>query len=311
MTVLVLGGTGFIGQRVTRRLAERGEKVVCMDINRGAASFHGLEDRVGVMYGDITQFEDVVKAVLESKADRIINLAYMMLPGEHIPHFSMRLNVLGMDNCLEAARVCGVNRVVYASSIDVNGAQRHFGERLITEDDAKYGTTQYAVHKIFNEFVAAQYEKIYGMSIIGIRAANVTGHDKVRGSVDHVKCITLPAAEHPVSFPKKDYTRLPIHVQDVAEGFVRVTLADTVHHSLYNGGGTAISLGDLADMVRGFLPDAQISFDSDGRHEGDSNYLVDNSRLLEEFELEYPPFPTRVLEIINDVRRDAGLSLVS
>ena len=159
-----------------------------------------------------------------------------------------------MDNCLEAARVCGVNRVVYASSIDVNGAQRHFGERLITEDDAKYGTTQYAVHKIFNEFVAAQYEKIYGMSIIGIRAANVTGHDKVRGSVDHVKCITLPAAEHPVSFPKKDYMRLPIHVQDVAEGFVRVTLADTVHHSLYNGGGTAISLGDLADMVRGFSP---------------------------------------------------------
>ena len=72
MTVLVLGGSGFIGQRVMRRLIERDEKVACMDINPRAAAIEGLEDRLSVMYGDITQFEDVVKAVLESKPDRII-----------------------------------------------------------------------------------------------------------------------------------------------------------------------------------------------------------------------------------------------
>ena len=311
MTVLVLGGIGFIGYRVIRRLVERGENVVCMDINPRAASFQALADRVGVMYGDISQFEDVVKAVLESKPDRIINLAYLLGGGDATPHFTVRLNVLGMDNCFEAARVCGVNRVVYASSLAVSGQQKHFGERLINEDDPKHGTGQYAVHKIFNEFQAAQFEKNYGMSIVGIRPANVTGPDKVRGSTDHVQCVTLPAAGQPVSFPKKGYMRLPVHVEDVAEAFVRVTLADTVHHSLYNTGGTPISLGDLADMVRGFLPDAQISFDSDGGREDSGNYMVDNSRLLGEFELEYPPFPTRVLEIINDVRRDAGLPLVS
>ena len=311
MTVLVLGGSGFIGQRMIRRLIERGEKVACMDINPRAAAFEGLEDRLDVTYGDITQFEDVVKAVLGSKPDRIINLAYLLGSGDDTPHFTMRLNVLGMDNCFEAARVCGVNRVVYASSLAVSGDQKHFGERSINEDDAKYGTSQYAFHKIFNEFQAAQFEHTYGMSIIGIRPANVTGPDKVRGSTDHVQCITLPAAGEPVNFPKKGYMRLPVHVEDVAEAFVRVTLADTVHHSLYNTGGSPINLGDLADLVRGFLPDAQISFDADGGREDSSNYLVDNSRLLGEFELEYPPFPTRVLEIINDVRREAGLPLVS
>ncbi len=35
--------------------------------------------------------------------------------------------------------------------------------------------------------------------------------------------------------------------------------------------------------------------------------MVDNSRLRDEFEVEYPPFRTRVLEIINDVRADSGL----
>ena len=40
MTTLVLGGTGFIGTRAIHRLAERGENVVCMDINRGSKSGH-------------------------------------------------------------------------------------------------------------------------------------------------------------------------------------------------------------------------------------------------------------------------------
>jgi len=37
---------------------------------------------------------------------------------------------------------------------------------------------------------------------------------------------------------------------------------------------------------------------------------VDNSRLCQEFDVEYPPLRTRVLEIINDVRRQEGLPLI-
>ena len=311
MAILVIGGTGFIGPRVIRRLVERGEDVVCMDINPAAASFAGFEDRVKVVFGDVTSFEDVVKAILEAKPDRIINLAYLLGGGEDRPHFTMRLNILGMDNCFEAARLCGVNRVVYASSLAVSGQQKHFGDKLINEDDPTYGTSQYAMHKIFSEFQAKMYIENYSMAITGIRPANVTGPDKVRGSTDHVRCITLPARGEPVRLPFKSLMRLPIHVEDISEVFVRVLLADSSHYPIYNSGGTPISLGDLADMVRGFLPEAQIDFDSDGGLEESGNYLVDNSRLRDEFEVEYAPFPTRVLEIINEVRRDSGLPLVS
>ena len=311
MAVLVIGGTGFIGPRVIRRLVERGEDVVCMDINPAAASFAGFEDRVKLVFGDVTSFEDVVKAILEAKPDRIINLAYLLGGGEDRPHFTMRLNILGMDNCFEAARVCGVNRVVYASSIAVSGQQKQFGDKLVNEDDPTYGTSQYAVHKTFSEFQAKMYIENYGMAITGVRPANVTGPDKVRGSTDHVRCITLPARGEPVRLPFKSLMRLPIHVEDISEVFVRVLLADSSHYPIYNSGGTPISLGDLADMVRGFLPEAQIDFDSDGGLEESGNYLVDNSRLCDEFEVEYAPFPSRVLEIINEVRRDSGLPLVS
>ena len=310
MTILVLGGCGFIGPRVIRKLVERDQQVVSLDINPGAASFAEMGGQVEVVRGDVTQFEDVVKAVIEYRPDRIINLAYLLGGGEDRPNYTMRLNVLGMDNCFEAARLCGVKRVVYASSIAVSGQQKLFGDQPIDEDAPTYGTSQYAVHKIFNEFQAKLYIQNYGMSITGIRPANVTGPDKVRGSTDHVRCITLPARGEPVSFPQKSLMRLPIHVEDIAEAFVRVLLVDSTQHPVYNSGGTPISLGALADLVGEFLPDAQITFDSEGGLEESSNYLVDNSRLMSEFELEYPPFRQRVLEIINEVRQDAGLPTI-
>ena len=311
MTTLVLGGTGFIGKRAVPRLVQRGEKVVVMDINPGAADYGEFADQVEVMVGDIMQFEDVVKAILHAKPERIMNLAYLLGSGDDTPHFTMKLNVLGMDNCFEAARICGVDRVTYASSIAVSGQQSNFGDRVINEDDPMYGTSQYAMHKRFNEFQAHQFNEVYGMSITGIRPANVTGHDKVRGSTDHVRCVTLPAAGEPVNFPKAGLMRLPVHVDDVAEDFVRVTMVDKSHHSIYNTGGYPISLGDLAVVVKKFLPDAQITFDSQDGKEESGNYLTDNSRLLGEFELEYPPLEQRILQIINEVRADAGLPLVS
>jgi nucleoside-diphosphate-sugar epimerase len=310
MTVLVVGATGFIGPRLIRRLVARGESVVGMDLNPGAAAFGDVPIGAPVIRGDVTRFEDVMRTVLDVKPDQLINLAYGLGAGEGNPHQTMRLDILGMDNCFEAARLAGVKRVVYASSIAVSGLQRHFGDRRVNEDDPVHGTSQYAMHKIFNEFQARKYIKNYGMSIVGVRPANVTGPDKVRGSVDHVQIMTDAARGKPVHLPAKGLMRLLVHVEDMAEIFTRVLLAEAPRHSIYNSGGIPVSLGELADMVRGFLPDAKITFDKEGGREDSGNYLVDWSRLGKEFGIEYPGLHTRVLEVINDVRRVEGLPLV-
>jgi nucleoside-diphosphate-sugar epimerase len=311
MTTLVIGATGFIGPRLIRKLIARGETVVGMDLNPGAAPFGDVPIGAPVLRGDITQFEDVMRTVLDVKPERLINLAYGLGMGEGNPHQVMRLDVLGMDNCFEAARLGGIKRVVYASSIAVSGQQSHFGDRLVNEDDPVHGTSQYAMHKIFNEFQAKKYIKNYGMSIVGVRPANVTGPDKVRGSVDHVQIMVDAARGKPVHMPKKGMMRLLIHVEDIAEVFLRVLLAEAPRHSIYNSGGIPASLGELADIVRGFLPDATITFGEEGGREDSGNYLVDWSRLAKEFGIEYPGLHTRVLEVINDVRRSEGLPLVS
>jgi nucleoside-diphosphate-sugar epimerase len=129
--------------------------------------------------------------------------------------------------------------------------------------------------------------------------------------MDHVLCITEPSRGKPIKFPFQDAMRLPIHVEDISEIFVRVTLAETTEHPVYNSGGETISMGDLAGLVKKYLPDAQIEFDkAEGGRATSGNYMMDNTRLVQEFEYNLAPFEQRVVEIINEIRKEEGLPLV-
>ncbi len=279
-----------------------------MDIAPDAPALDPLRDRITIMRGDITLMDDVVEALVASKPDRVLNLAYTLGQSEGDPHPQVRLNILGMDNCFEAARILGIRRVVYASSLAVYGPQHLHGQHHVTEDEARLGTSLYAVSKIFNEHQADWYNRAYDMAITGVRPANITGPDKVRGSMNHVQCQVLPARNEPIHFPYRDMMTLPLHVEDIAEVFLRVTLAEETHYSIYNSGGESLNLGELAGLVREFLPEAEISFEEDeGGRDLSSLYLMDNSRLVEEFEVQYAPFRQRVMETLNDVRLAEGL----
>jgi nucleoside-diphosphate-sugar epimerase len=308
MSIFVVGGTGFIGTRVIPLLIARGESVVCMDINPNAPGLAKYGDKVKIVRGDVTQYDDVIGQMEASGADRVINLSYNL--GQELPpRLATKLNIVGMDNCFEAARILKIKHTVYASSLAVNGQQKHFGDRPVTEDDLHRGDYQYAMHKAFNEWQAKDYVAKHGMTITGVRPANVTGPDKVRGSVDHVNVVTRPARGEAVSFPFADAMRCPIHVDDIAEVFVRVLMADKPKHQIYNSGGHAISMGDIAAIVRGFLPDAKISFEKEtGGKASSGNYLIDNTRLVGEFGVQYRPYRERVLQIINEVRAEQGLA---
>ena len=309
MSILVIGGAGFIGRRMIPVLAAAGHEVTCMDIDVAGAStaFAHLGDKVKVVRGDVTQFDDVIGAMQESRADRVVNLSYFI--GDLAPHVAFKLDIQGMDNCFEAARRSGVKHTVFASSVAVTGQQTEFGERLVDETDERRGETQYAVNKIINEWQAHDYRRAYGMTITCIRPANVTGPDKKFGSIDHVNCMCQPARGQSVTFPHADTMRCVIHVEDMAEVFARVVLTDKPKYETYNSGGAMVSLAELAAQVREFLPEADIRFEAEtGGRAISGNYLIDNSRIIEEFSVQYAPLRQRVKEVINDIRASGGLS---
>ena len=311
MSILAIGGAGFIGRRLLPILAKAGHEVTCMDIDVAGASaaFADLGDSVKVVRGDVTQFDDVIGAMQESKAERVINLSYFI--GDLAPHVAFKLDIQGMDNCFEAARRMGVRHTVFASSLAVSGGQMEFGERRVHEEDERRGTTQYAVNKITNEWQAHDYRRAYDMTITCVRPANVNGPDKKFGSIDHVNCICQPARGKSVTFPHANAMRNVIHVEDMAEAFTRILMTDKPKHTTYNSGGATVSLAELGAMVRAYLPDADIRFENETDGPTSSGtYLIDNTRLVEEFGMQYAPLQQRVKEVINDIRREEGLPLV-
>src|ERR1700676_1861573 len=78
MTTFIAGGTGFIGRRLVPLLAQRGEEIVCLDLNPQTADFSGLGKQVRVVRGDVSQFDDVMARMSDAKPNRVINLAYFL-----------------------------------------------------------------------------------------------------------------------------------------------------------------------------------------------------------------------------------------
>ncbi len=141
MRVFVIGGAGFIGRRVVSTFAARGCDVTSLDLATTDV-FERAGLKVRSLQLDVSSFEDVIAAMLAHRPEVVVNLGYLR---ETVPHPAMRVNVLGMDNVFEAARLADVGHVVYSSSIAVNGRHDHYGDRAITEDDPVFPTYQYAV----------------------------------------------------------------------------------------------------------------------------------------------------------------------
>lgn len=318
MKFLVTGGTGFIGWRVARYLLARGVPLVVADWSidpsvrcRLNAERDGLATFVEC---DVSETRDIGR-IFEAHPDitHAIHLAYLMSAEvEADPPLGVRVNVLGMANMFETALKHGLQRLVFTSSETVYGAsQRVYGDRAVTEVDccspADHVFT-YGVMKILNEFMAQKYVQKHGISIACARPPIVFGHGRKRGSLLWAETfVSLPAIGEPVSLPFPAETRdCWIYVDDCAEQLVRLALKPKLAHFAYNSTACSVSAREFANLVRHWLPEAEISFDESKP----STPLVDEldgSRLIEEIDFTPRPLRAGILAHINEARMAASL----
>ncbi len=312
MSVMVTGGTGFIGNRIVRKLIERGEEVVCFDLAPPRSNLAPYLDRIRMYRGDVTQLPHLLEAINTHQVHKIIHMAALLPPDtEDRPHYAMQVNIGGANNVFEAARWTGIERVVYASSIAVYGVQDTFGERPINEDDLNDPINVYGMTKSVNDFSAKRYADRYGLDLRGIRICTVFGHGRVTGMTGMIGglMVSLPAIGQPVAMPFDEAELSPmIHAEDAAEIFVRAALAGQLNHRVYISGGNLATIKDMADTVRSIIPDAQITT---GDQKVPHVYLVDNSRMLADIGYEIAPLRRRVLDHINDARAEAGMDSIT
>jgi farnesol dehydrogenase len=113
MTVFLTGGTGFLGQRIARRLTEAGHTVVAL-ARPGRAARELLPAGVRLAEGDVTDPASVLRAA--EGCDTIVHAAALVKMWVRDAGQFDRVNVGGLRHVLEAARRLGVRRILYTSS---------------------------------------------------------------------------------------------------------------------------------------------------------------------------------------------------
>jgi nucleoside-diphosphate-sugar epimerase len=309
MATLIIGGTGFIGARLAERFASQGEEVVCFDLYPNYEKVSHLGDSVKVIAGDVTRIEHIIDAVQEYGIKRIVNLAAVLVAeSEARLYNALHINFMGMNNVFEAARMLGVPRVVYASSIAVYGLQSSFGDRPVTEEDICQPTTAYGAHKLWTEFMAKKYTENHGLNITGLRIAAVSGPGRKTGiSAWTSTYIDRPAVSKPVDLPLRSDQRVLItYVDDTAETFFRMSCMEELKFPVYNSFAYSVTVGELGKLVQKFFPEAEIRFNEEAA-DFPLVYNWSSEKIEKEIGFKPQPIEEMIRKHINEVRKKSEL----
>lgn len=316
MTVLVTGGTGFIGASVVRNLLARGVPVVIGELNPDPAVLARLAGATveAVDVADVQSIERVFAR--HPGVTHCIHLAYLMSAEvEADMALGVKVNVLGMVNMFEAAVRHKLRRLVFTSSETVFGAsQAVYGDRPVVEDDhcgLEDHVFTYGVMKLLDEFIGRRYAERRGVSIVCTRPAVVFGHGRKRGSVLWAEAFaTEPALGRRAELPFSRHSRDTwIYKDDCAEQLVRLALKPSLAHFAYNNGGASVTAEALAAAVRHWLPEAEFTFDETKPRTPLIDWQ-DGSRLEAEIGFAPRALVDGVRAHINEARTEAGLAPV-
>jgi len=317
MRALVIGGSGMFGRKTILHMLQDKDftSVVSMDVAPPKEWFvkeiDAYKDRFHFVRGDVSELEDILNAIKLYPVDGLVNWAFLMREANTMPRLATKINALGMCNSFEAARLMGVNRVVYASSETVYGPQDKYGDRDVVEDDQLYPSHSYAVCKRFAEILADQYSQIYGMKFTGVRPTIGYGHGGVSPAQHWSDMPSAAAVGKPFSM-EMDGNSLSslVCADDLGIFTTKLIKAPSSPHPVYNVGGPPKSARDLAAVVKKYIPDAKIEFGTrqpPGGGRGGLPWKVSMARSIADFGFDCMPIEKAVLIHINDARTEAGL----
>lgn len=320
MNVLIMGGSGLFGRKTVAAMLKDPEinTVVSLDLTPPPEWFmktvDDYRDKFHFVSGNVAEFEDILGAMKKYSIDYVVNWAFIMVAANVAvdPRLVTKVNVMGMSNAFEAAKIMGANRVVYASSETVYGPQAMYGDREVTEDDETNPTHSYAVCKKYAEILAGDYTRQFGMNLTGLRPTIGYGHGG-RSPAQYWSDMPSNCAVGKPFAMEGDGNGLSslVSANDVAE-FTRILVkASSSPHPVYNVGGPPTTPRDMAAVVKKYIPDADIRFgdrpmmDSEGKF--GLPWKVSMQRAKEDFGFSCLSLEEAVLIHINDARLEAGM----
>jgi len=263
MNWLITGGCGFIGSSLTARLLREGHRIRILDnltVGTRAALPKGIavverdpgevDDQWGgleLVVADIRDRDATFKAV--RGAGVIVHLAANtgVIPSIESPREDCEVNVFGTLNLLEAARLAGVPRFVFASS----GAPLGEQEPPLHEELAPHPISPYGASKLAGEGYCSAYWGSFGIETVALRFGNVYGPGSAAKQSVVAKFIKQAlAGEQLVIYGDGSQTRDFIYIDDIVEAIVRSgTRPEVAGHVLQIATQREHTVNEVAQLI--------------------------------------------------------------
>jgi len=261
MRILVTGGAGFIGSHLVEKLLATGHEVSILDdfndfydpqIKR--ANVAAVAGEVPIHRIDLRDSGAVSLLFHREKFDAIAHLAARagVRPSIRQPQLYYDTNVGGTLHLLEAARLTGIQRFIFASSSSVYGVSKTvpFSESLhLTQTISPYAAT-----KIAGEFLCSTYSHLYQMRIVALRFFTVYGARQRPDLAIHQFTRKIHAGEPIDQFgdgtTRRDYT----YIDDIIQGVMAALEYNGPLFDIFNlGENDTIQLKDLIVAIESAL----------------------------------------------------------
>ncbi|MBY0499966.1 MAG: NAD(P)-dependent oxidoreductase [Nitrosomonas sp.] len=232
--VIVFGASGFLGSHVADALSAAGYQVRLFD--RNPSPF--LKSNQEMIVGDIMNLEQVIEAARE--ASIVYNFAAIADIDEahNKPIPTATINVLGNMHALEAARIAGARRFIFASSVYV-----------YSESGSFYRASKQAAER-FTE----TYHERYGLDYNILRYGSLYGRraDKRNGIY---RMLQEAVEQHSITYKGSgEAMREYIHVEDAARMSVQVLAPEYANRHLILTGQEKLRIRDVMTMITEMLP---------------------------------------------------------
>jgi UDP-N-acetylglucosamine 4-epimerase len=291
--ILVTGGAGFIGSNLCSFLVSSGYRVICLDnlLTGKAENLEEIKNNPAFTFinGDIRDYSTCLE--LTKNISAISHQAALGSVPRSIenPVTTNEINCQGFLNMIQAARVNGVKRFVYASSSSVYGNSEASPKR---EEDLGKPLSPYAVSKLTNELYGRIFSDLYGMETIGLRYFNVFGKNQDPNGA-YAAAIPkfiqlLRDRKSPLIYGDGNQTRDFTYIRNVllANKLALETANTTCFGQAYNVAcGKSYSLNYVVDLiktelVKSGLPIENLKCEYAGARKGDIlNSLADISKI--------------------------------
>lgn len=173
MSILVVGGAGYIGSHMVKRLVEQNRDVVVVD-NLSTGHRGAVDKGVKFYEGDIRDHAFLKEVFDQEAIDTVVHFAAFSIVPESMekPLKYFDNNTAGMVALLEEMRVHDVKRIIFSSTAATYGVPE---KSPIEETDRQAPINPYGESKLMMEKIIKWADQAYGIKFVALRYFNVAG----------------------------------------------------------------------------------------------------------------------------------------